>query len=266
VSARETFARILRGYREQAGLTQQEAAQKLRVSLSLYKKLESCDRRPQREHASLADELYKTPGVFAALQEDVIREPYPDWFGPRVLLEDQAVLITEWEMRGVPGLLQTEGYARTVTRAGKPYAPPDVIERSVASRLERQEILSRDNPPKLWEVIAEGVVRQIVGGPDVMAAQLDHLIASADAPGIVLQVLPFTATDAPGAEGPGALFEFDGQPPVAYLEGWGTGRVVEDPKEVAGTAAALNMIKGCALSPSDSKVLLTKIRAEVGRQ
>jgi transcriptional regulator with XRE-family HTH domain len=256
----------LRGYREQAGLTQQEAAQKLRVSPSLYKKLESCDRRPQREHATLADDLYKTPGVFIALQEDVVKEPHPDWFGPRVVLEDQATLITEWEMRGVPGLLQTETYARTVTRAGMPYAPPDVIERFVASRMERQEILSRDNPPKLWVMIAEGVARQLVGGPDVMAAQLDHLIASADAPGIVLQILPFTATDAPVAEGPASLLEFDGHPPVAYLEGWGTGRVVEDPTEVAGIAAGLNMIKSCGLSPSDSKVLLTKIRAEVGRQ
>ena len=90
--------------------------------------------------------------------------------------------------------------------------------------------------------------------------------ASADASGIVLQVLPFTATDAPVADGPASLLEFEGHPPVAYLEGWGTGRIVEDSTEVAGIAAGLNMIKSCGLSPSDSKVLLTKIRAEVGRQ
>jgi hypothetical protein len=176
------------------------------------------------------------------------------------------MVITDWEIRGVPGLLQTEAYARTVTQAGMPYAAPDVIERYVVSRMERQEILARAKPPKLWAVIAEGVIRQLVGGRDVMAAQLDHLIASADAPGIVLQVLPFTATDAPVVEGSASLLEFDDRTPVVYLEGWGTGRLIEDPAEVAGIAAGLNMIKSCGLSPRDSKVLLTKIRAEVGKQ
>ena len=266
MSARSVFADLLATYRKEAGWTQAEAARQFTMSKSLYQKIEACDRKPQRDMAERCDELFGTHGVFARIYRDIVTEPHPDWFGPRVEYEDRATVITDWEMRGVPGLLQTKAYARTVTRAGMPYAAPDVIERFVASRMERQEILSREKPPKLWVVIAEGVVRQLVGGLDVMAAQLDQLIASADAPGIVFQILPFTATDAPGADGPASLLEFDGHPTVAYLEGWGTGRMVEDPIEVAGIAAGLNMIKSCGLSPSDSKVLLTKIRAEVGRQ
>jgi hypothetical protein len=75
----------------------------------------------------------------------------------------------------------------------------------------------------------------------------------------VLQVLPFSA-DAPGANGPAAMFEFDDSQPVAYLEGWGAGRVVEDPKEVVEITTALSMIKSCALSPADSAQLITEIR------
>jgi hypothetical protein len=252
------FADLLRAYRDAS--TQQETAQKLRVSKSLYQKLESCDRRPQRDLAQGCDDLYETPGVFMRVYKDTVAEPYPAWFGPRVVYEDRATVITIWEQRGIPGLLQTESYARAVVRACRPYDPPAELEQTVQLRLERQEILSRDNPPKLWVVIAEGVLRQAVGGPDVMYEQLDHLVKMSESPQAVIQILPFSASDAPGADGPAALFEFSDGPAVAYLEGWDAGRVVEDPKEVAGIATALSMIKGCALSPTDSRQLLGEIR------
>ena len=79
----------------------------------------------------------------------------------------------------------------------------------------------------------------------------------------MLQVLPFAVTDAPGVDGPAAMFEFDDSATVVYLEGWGSGRVLKDPKEVAAIATALSMIKGCALSPIDSAQLMTKIRSEL---
>jgi hypothetical protein len=112
-------------------------------------------------------------------------------------------------------------------------------------------------------VLGEGVLRQAVGGIRVMREQLDYLLSRAETQRIVLQVLPFAVSDAPGVDGPAALFEFDDSPTVAYLEGWGSGRVVKDPKEVAAIATALNMIKGCALSPIDSAQLMTKIRSEL---
>ncbi len=94
-----------------------------------------------------------------------------------------------------------------------------------------------------------------------MAAQLDHLIKVAESPRAVIQVLPFTAADAPGADGPATLFEFRQAQPMAYLEGLGTGRLVEDPKDVAAIATALSMIKGCAMSPGDSQSLMAQIRS-----
>ena len=92
----------------------------------------------------------------------------------------------------------------------------------------------RDDSPKLWVVLGEGVLRQAVGGVRVMREQLDHLLSLAEAQGIVLQVLPFAVTDAPGVDGPAAMFEFDNSPTVAYLEGWGSGRVLKGPEGSRG--------------------------------
>ena len=251
---------MLTGYRKQAGLTQSDAAAKFHMSKSLYQKIESCDRRPQRDFAEQCDEVFGTPGVFVRIYGDMVTEPYPAWFGPRVEYEDRAIAITDWEQRGIPGLLQTEAYARAVIRACRPYDLPEALEQTIRGRLERQDILSRDNPPKLWAVIAEGALRQVVGGDLVMREQLDHLITMSESPQAVVQVLPFSATDAPGADGPAALFEFEEEPSVAYLEGWEAGRVVEDPKAVAAIGTALSMIKSCALSPGDSRQLMAEIR------
>jgi transcriptional regulator with XRE-family HTH domain len=260
MSARSVFADLLAAYRKEAGWTQAEAAQQFTMSCSLYRKIESCDRKPQRDMAVRGDELFGTLKVFTRIYKDILTEPHPAWFGPRVEFEDRATSITDWEQRGIPGLLQTEAYARAVIRACRPYEPPEEIELTVRNRLDRQEVLNRDCPPKLWAVIDEGALRHLIGGREVMDEQLDQLVAMADSSKAVIQVLPFSAADCPGADGPAALFEFENQPQVAYLEGWYAGQVVEDPQEVAAVSTALSMIKGCALSPRDSRQLIAEIR------
>jgi transcriptional regulator with XRE-family HTH domain len=260
MSARSVFADLLAAYRKEAGWTQAEAAQRFTMSHSLYRKIESCDRKPQRDMAERCDELFGTIKVFTRLYQDIVTEPHPDWFGPRVEFEDRATVITDWEMRGIPGLLQTEAYACAVFRAGRPYDSLEVAERVIRARLERQDILAREHPPKLWAIIDEGVLRHLVGGREVMTEQLDHLAAMSESSRAVIQVFPFSAEDVPGVDGPAALFEFPSDPPVAYLEGWYAGRVVEDPKEVARIATTISMIKGCALSPRDSRKLIAEIR------
>jgi len=253
----------LRGYRDQNGWTRSFAAQQLRLSESLLEKLERAERRPQRHHPAIFDDVFRTPRVFARVYEDVVAEPYPEFFGPRVVYENKAATITEFEHRAVPGLYQTRDYARATFRAGKPYATLAAIEADVDARMERQDILSRDDPPRLWTLIGEGALRQVVGSVPVTVAQIDHLVEMSEWPNVVLQVVPFTATDAPVHNGPAALFEFDEEPPVAYLEGWGAGRVLDDPKDVAEMSTALKMITGCALSPTDTRACLAKIRGEM---
>src|SRR6266568_9096960 len=94
---------------------------------------------------------------------------------PVIDLETSAIRIHEREMRVVPGLLQTEEYARAVISAGKPRDSSAAIDRAVSARLERQANLARENPPMLWHVLHEGVLRHVVGSPAIMRGQLDKL-------------------------------------------------------------------------------------------
>ena len=263
VTARMMFIEELQARREETGLTQETLAQKANVSLSLVKKIEIGNRRPQRDFALWCDEFFGCPGTFGRFHRLTLLETYPGWFATRIMFEEEASVITEWELRGVPGLLQTRAYAQAMIRTCRPFDPEPEITRTINDRMERQAILDRDDPPKLWVLLAEGALRQAVGGPAVMRAQLDHLIELVDAPKCVLQVLPYTATAGPAAGGPAAHFEFADQPPLAYLEGWSMGYSVDDPDEVTRISAALSMVKGCSLSPAESRDLMIKIRSEL---
>jgi transcriptional regulator with XRE-family HTH domain len=221
VTFRAMFTEELRARREQAGLLQREFADKAHVSLSSVKQYEAGKKKPGRKFATWCDDFYGCPGTFERLYDGMIAESYPSWFGPRVLFEDKATCIHEWEMRGIPGLLQTRSYASSVIRACRPYDTEDELERDAAARIERQNILLREDPPKLWVVLGEGVLRQAVGGLRVMREQHDHLLNLAEAQGIVLQILPFAVSDAPGVDGPAALFEFDDSPSCCLPGGLG---------------------------------------------
>ena len=188
---------------------------------------------------------------------------WPSYFAPVIDLETRAVRIHEWEMRVVPGLPQTEDYGRCVISAGKPRDGSAAIDRAVAARLERQAILAREDPPMLWHVLHEGVLRHVVGGPAVMAAQLDKLAELAAQPGIVIQVLPFTAGDHPGTDGPILVYDFAAAPSVAYTECNGGGRVVESADEVGDLMMVVNIIRAVALPPRESMTLITAIRSEI---
>lgn len=152
MTARKIFADLLRTHRERNGWTRAHAAQRLSLSESLLEKLERAERRPQLHHPKIFDEVFGTDKVFTRVYEDVVAEPYPAFFGPRVVYENKATTITQFEYRAVPGLHQTRDYARATFRGGKPYATPEAIEKDVDARMERQDILTRDDPPRLWTV------------------------------------------------------------------------------------------------------------------
>jgi transcriptional regulator with XRE-family HTH domain len=192
------FASQLRAWRQQMGWTQVEAADKLGYSASLVSGIETMDKTPTADFAQHCDTIFQTPGTFATMRDLVAREVWPSYFAPVIELEATAIRIHEWEMRVVPGLLQTEDYARAVISAGRPQDTSAAIDRAVSARLERQAILNREHPPVLWHVLHEGVLRHVVGSPAIMRDQLDKLTALACEPGVVIQILPFTASDHPG--------------------------------------------------------------------
>jgi Domain of unknown function (DUF5753) len=226
--------------------------------------VENTKKTPTLDFARRLDEVFGIPGTFVALHELISREAWPSYFAPVIDFEARAVRIHEWELRVIPGLLQTESYARSVISAGKPRLSSDGLDRAVSARMARQQILTRDDPPMLWTVLHEGTLRHVVGSRAVMAEQLDKIIDIARMPDVLIQVLPFIASDHPGTDGPISVFDFAASPSVAYTECNGGGMIVESPDQVAELMTTTNLIRAVALPPRASMTLLTQIRSEMG--
>jgi hypothetical protein len=144
----------------------------------------------------------------------------PDWFEAYVGLEEAALGIRTYEIQFIPGLLQTEDYARAVTLLGHPAAPAADIDRRVSLRMARQAVLTRRTPSYLWAVIDEAALRRPAGRPGVMRRQLKHLLEAAERPNVTVQVIPFQAGGHAAAGGPFSILRFAerDQPDVVYLE------------------------------------------------
>ena len=144
----------------------------------------------------------------------------PAWFRAFVDLEQAASLIRAYEGQFVPGLLQTEAYCRAVVAGALLDEPPEEVERRVALRLGRQELLSSNRGPRLWAVVDEAALRRPVGGRAVMRAQLERLVEAAMLPQVTLQVLPFEAGAHPAMVGAFTVLRFEDAelPDVVYLE------------------------------------------------
>jgi transcriptional regulator with XRE-family HTH domain len=256
----EAFASQLRSWRLHMGWTQVEMGGKLGYSASLISGIETLDKAPTADFAARCDEVFSTPGTFTTLQELVAREAYPAFFAPVIPLEREAVRIHGWESGAVPVLLQTEDYARALLASGRPKDGRGEIDRMVAARIARQEIVGAENGPLLWYVLDESVLRRFVGGPVVMRQQLDRLLDAADSPGIVIQALPFTADNQAGADGPISVYEFAESPTVCYTGCYGGGRIIEGREEVADLMTVINLVRASALSSRDSRDLIGQLR------
>jgi transcriptional regulator with XRE-family HTH domain len=253
------FGAELRRQRVAASLSQDELGRVIMFSGALVGRIEMAERMPSRDFADRCDEALNAGGFFGRFRELVKREAFPTWFGPFVEYEEKASKIHNWDNRLVPGLLQTEDYARAVMRAGRPREAPETIERDVAARMDRQAILARQNPPLLWCVIDEAVLRRPVGGAAAMREQIKHLVAVADSVNVVLQVLPLAITEHPGADGSLTILEPTAGPPVAYAEGWRNERLVESATEVADAVMTFDLIRAAALSRGASLDLVRAI-------
>lgn len=256
------FGAELKAQRLKRGWTQVEVAEKLAYSSSFISDVELGNRNPRSDFAAKCDEVFGSPGTFGRLHDVVRHAAYPSFFAPVIPYEASAVRIHGWELGSVPGLLQTEEYARALISATRPQDDDAAIDRLVTARMERQEILSGESPPKVWYILDESVLRRVVGSAEVMAGQLGKLVGSAISPGIVIQVLPFTAGDQPGTDGPTVLYEFPDRPAVIYAECNRGGRLVEEPGEVAEMTTTLHALRASALSPRATLALLRRLRRD----
>ena len=184
-----------------------------------------------------------------------LTEPYDEY----VALEAEATALCEWEAQLVPGLLQTDEYARSVIEAGADRADPDVIETRVHLRMNRQSALSREGAPRLCVVLDEAVLRREVGGRGVLRRQLRRLFDACDRPGIELQVLPFEAGVHGALTGSFLILEFGpGRPAVVHSEGVTGGVFRTREAELAIYRKVFADLRNRSLSRPDSRRLIAR--------
>jgi transcriptional regulator with XRE-family HTH domain len=247
---------------------QRDVGDRLGYGPDLISALERGVRTPQREFLEAADELLGAGGLLKALIEDVERAKakarvrHPAWFKDYARLEASAVEINFFSTLAPPGLLQTEDFMRTVLSGRQPLLPEETIEERVASRLVRQDILTRWPLPMVTAVIDESVLRRKLGGAKVRQGQLEHLLTLGRRRNITLQVLPMDAEENSGVDGPFILLTPKRKQQVGYLEVQGAGQLITEPEEVRILAARYGCIRGQALTPRESFALMEELLGE----
>ncbi|MFB7739686.1 helix-turn-helix domain-containing protein [Streptomyces sp. NPDC056112] len=272
------LGRRLLDLREGAGLKREEAARILHVAPATVRRMEMAEVALKIPYLQL---LLKAYGVsdeeaeaFMRLAEDAnqpgwwqrFHDILPGWFSMYVSLEGAAALIRSYEPHFVPGLLQTEDYARGVLKSGAVgQTSPEDIERHVALRMQRQDLLTRPDAPRIWVVMDETALRRQVGDSEVMRAQIDRLLEAAKLPNVTLQVAPFSAGPHAGTYGPFVLFRFamPELPDMVYSE-YLTGAVYLDARqEVASHLEVMDRMAAQAATAHRTKEILRDFRKEL---
>ncbi|WP_329386156.1 helix-turn-helix domain-containing protein [Streptomyces sp. NBC_01716] len=258
-SPRALLGAELRHARERAGMTQEALGAPLFVSGAFIGQLESGTRRMQLEYAVKLDEILGTNGFFERNCDAATKSKYPDHFADAAEAEAIAAAIKEYAPLLIPGLLQTEAYARAVFRAGRPTATQDVIDELVEARLERAKLLSDPTTPLFWGILDEATLRRQVGDAAVMAEAVRRVASLARRHRVIVQVLPFSAGAHMALEGALKLMSFSDAPPLAYLQSMGSGQLLDDPASVAQYELAYDLVGASALSPRDSLALIDQL-------
>jgi hypothetical protein len=261
-------ARSLRAFREQAGLGVTAAAARLGWSQGKVSHIESARNKPNERDVELMLNLYGVgspdrEAILSLAREAEDRGWWTDYIdvlnGPYVALEDAAAEIGNWAPQVIPGLLQTQDYAREIIKAGELGETSD-IERRLQARMVRQTLLTReDSPPNLHVVLDEAVLGRPIGGSAMMREQLHRLASEAGRPNVTIQVLPQSAGTHCGLEGSLIVLGFaePADPDVAYAEGFFGVVYMESPQQVAHCRLAFERICEAALDPDDSLSLIS---------
>ncbi|WP_030983901.1 helix-turn-helix domain-containing protein [Streptomyces sp. NRRL S-1813] len=264
----------LRRLREGAGITREAAGDAIRGSHAKISRLElgrvSCKER------DVADLLTPYNVTDDAVRADFLKlarktsspgwwhqygDVLPGWFETHIGLEEAASVIRTYEVQFVPGLLQTADYARAVAQLGHPRSSPEEIERRVQLRVQRQELLTVPDAPRVWAVIDEASLRRPLGGPEVMAGQLRHLLKMAELPNVTLQIAPFSLGGLAAAGGPITILRFlePDLPDIVYLEQLTSALYLDKRDDVDHYLAVMDRLSAQSESPRESLEILERL-------
>jgi transcriptional regulator with XRE-family HTH domain len=274
---RVVLGKRLQTLRENAGLSFTQAARVLDVTHATVRRMEKAEVALKIPYV---EKLLLTYGVtdqaevdgFLALAREAnqpgwwhrYRDVLPDWFSAFVSLEGEASVIRAYEPHYVPGLLQTEDYARAVLRAGRPGVPEEEVERGVALRMERQALLDRRDAPLVWVVMDETVLRRPIGGSEVRRVQIAKLTEACALPNVRLQIMPFANGPHPAMYGPFHVFRFRARElrDVAYTESLVGAAYIDDRDDVSVFQEALDRMCAQAAPAHNTEAILGGIHRE----
>ncbi len=219
---------------------------------------------PPPDLSMALDSLFQTGEHFRRLYELVRREQeiHPEQYRRLMELETRARIMQEYTCQIVPGLLQTEGYARALIETHCLTKSPEEVEELVFARLGRQKLLRVDPQPQLFVLLDEGAIRRPVGGQSVMREQLSVLIANADTSTTTIRLLPFEYGAHGLMGGTLSIMTLDDGTVVAYEESASTGTLLRNPETIRDQQRTFERLYSQALSPSDTAVFLRAVREE----
>lgn len=281
---RRQLGRYLRDLRGSQRITVKTAAAKLEWSETKLWRIETGQTSLRSHDVELMCRIYAAPPHLTEALMGLARETkakgwwhafgdvIPEGFDVYIGLEEAATQLAAYQNELVPGLLQTEAYARALITADNPGIDAEEIDRRVSLRMGRQALIRRQTAPhQLTVVLNEAIVRRPVGGAGVMADQLDHLAGSADLPNVTLRVVPFTAGLHAGVmSGPFVLLRFplngdgrESEPATVYVDGFTGALYLDKPYEVQRYADAFQNIQDAALDETASTHLISKAAEEL---
>lgn len=270
------LAAELRSLRAASGLTREEVVERTGINSVTMYRIEHARVRPQTRTLRTLLDLYgvekEQQAELVALLRDARERgwlhPYqselPEQYMTFIGFEGEAESASNYESLFVPGLLQTEDYARAVITGVLPFASRDEVERRVEVRMERQQVLGGDNPLQLWGIVDEAALRRQIGSPAVMRAQFRHLLEASELPNVTFQVIPFDAGAHAGMPGSFIVLQFTEEaiPDVIYIDSMAGDLFLEAESDVRRYKLVFEHLRAVSASPDVSRALLASLATE----
>jgi transcriptional regulator with XRE-family HTH domain len=270
------LAAELRSLRAASELTRDEVVERTGINAATMYRIEHARVRPQTRTLRTLLDLYGVDKEQQAELVELLRDArergwlhayqseLPEHYTTYIGFEGEAESVWNYESLFVPGLLQTEDYARAVIRGTLPFASRDEVERRVEVRMARQEVLRNDNPLNLWAIIDEAALRRQVGEPSVMRAQLRGLMEAAELPNVTFQVIPFDAGAHAGMPGSFVFMQFAEAaiPDVIYIDSMAGDLFLEEESDVRRYKLVFEHLRAVSASPDASRALVAALAAE----
>ncbi len=256
------YGRLLQHLRKQTGLSQQQLGEAIGYSMEQVASVEQGRRPAKVAFTMAADRVLEARGALEVLQDEVDRAKLARFFRNFALIEAEVVSRFSYDPLLVPGLLQTEGYARAVFAGHCPPLSEEIIDQHTEARLSRQKLLSRVPLAELSFIINEEALRAPVGGPEVMRGQWRHLLEVGELRNVEVQIMPAGRGFHPGKNGPFVVVESKEHRHLGYFESQGVGCVVVDTAEVSAFLLRYGKLRSQALNVEESARLIERLLGE----